>query len=726
VALGVVSLVGLGLLSAGAAGVVPQGGVAPGAPGAQATWTPADKHGFGTAMSRRSPVWFTLRGGELSEVYFPDASTPSYRDLQFVVSDGASFAQRDSDSSVQITRLAGLRSPTFRQVDTDRAGRWRLTKTYVADPARATVLVDVRFQSLTGRPYQLYVLAHPALLNDGMHNSASCAGARLVASGGRAAAAVLTSPRLRATSCGYEGASDGWTDLSSHHRMTWHYRSAPNGNVMQLGQTALNGRGRHQRLTVALGFASSPVGALAVAHASLSAGWTRVARRYSRGWSAYLAGLRRRPPSLRSPQERRVYAVSQMALAASEDKSHPGAYVASPTMPWAWGTGLQTPSGPYHLVWSRDLYEIATALLAEGDHAGALRSLHFLFDRQQQADGSFPQNSTVTGAPVLTNLQLDEVADPIVLAWQLGARNAWAWMHVKRAADFIVGWHDAQGHAAPYSPQERWENQGGYSPATIAAEIGGLVCAADIARANGDVASATRYEQTADAWRAHLDAWTLTTTGPYGSTYYLRLAKDGNPNAPTTYNVGDSGPANIDQRAVVDPSYLELVRLGIKAPKDPAILATLKVVDAQLAVTTPSGQFWHRYTGDGYGEGRDGSPWAVGQPPGSQTTVGRLWPIFAGERGEYELAAGQPAASRLAAMAAATNDVGFIPEQVWDQNPPSGSPGFTPGSPTFSATPLAWSHAQFIRLAWSITAGRPLERPTLVACRYVLSCSTGH
>ena len=200
------------------------------------------------------------------------------------------------------------------------------------------------------------------------------------------------------------------------------------------------------------------------------------------------------------------------------------------------------------------------------------------------------------------------------------------------------------------------------------------------------------------------------------------MTKDGNPNAGTTYSVGDSGPT-LDQRQVVDPSFLELVRLGIEPANDPDILSTIKVVDAQLGVQTPNGEFWHRYTGDGYGEQRDGGPWETGTTPGSQTTIGRVWPIFAGERGEYEVSDGQPADSQLRAMAATANDVGLLPEQVWDQNPPAGQPGFAPGTPTFSATPLAWSQAQFIRLAWSIAAGRVVEQPAAVACRYVRKCT---
>jgi glucoamylase len=73
----------------------------------------------------------------------------------------------------------------------------------------------------------------------------------------------------------------------------------------------------------------------------------------------------------------------------------------------------------------------------------------------------------------------------------------------------------------------------------------------------------------------------------------------------------------------------------------------------------------------------------------------------------------------LLALAAAANAGWMIPEQVWDENPPSGQPGFEPGEGTFSATPLAWSHAQFVRLALSIEAGRPVEQPRIVAERYV-------
>jgi glucoamylase len=384
---------------------------------------------------------------------------------------------------------------------------------------------------------------------------------------------------------------------------------------------------------------------------------------------------------------------------------------------------LENPSGAYHLVWARDLYQIATALAAAGDTAGANRAVDYLFFRQQKPDGSFPQNSTVDGTPHWTNLQLDEVALPIVLAWQLGRTDASLYSdHIKKAADFLVNYP-----GAPFTPQERWENQSGYSPGTIAAEIAGLVCAADIARHNGDTASAQQYEQTADAWAQQVQGWTATTNGPYDpKPYYLRLTKDGNPNAGTAYNIGDSGPT-VDQRKVVDPSFLELVRLGVKSASDPVIRNTLSVVDAQLGSGSGGRYFWHRFNFDGYGEKKDGSNWDVGLPSNTtedwanNTTIGRNWPIFGGERGEYDLLAGDAADARtqLAHMAQAANDGHLIPEQVWAPDfAPAGQPGFPLGEGTFSATPLAWSHAQFVRLAWSIDAGRPVEQPSIVAARY--------
>jgi glucoamylase len=713
--------------------------------GANADWLPANKTGFGTSYTTVSNVWFTLQNGRLSEVYYPRLDTPSVRNLDFIITDGQSFAVRAQDGSTSLTRLVNLGQPagqkevdddsadhptslTYQIVNRDRQDRWRLTTTFVTDPARPTLLIDVEFTALDGKPYQLYAVYQPQLNNPMMATSlgesGETKGKALVASDEKiqVASALVAAPEFTETANGYLGTSDGGTDLAQHYQLTTHDGSALNGTVVQTGKLPLTGLNASQHVTLALSFASTESEALDRAKDSLAAGFERVARNYADGWNKYLQSLHPAPPCLSSQQQRQLYAASCLVLAASEDKTYRGAFIASPSIPWAFGTGMVNPSGPYHGVWPRDLCEIASALMVDGDRDGAIRALDYLFNIQQKVDGSFPQNTYCDGKLIFQGLQLDEVADPIILAYKLGRKDAGTWSrHVKPAADFIMNFAPFNGHLAPWTPQERWEEQSGYSPASIASEIAALVCAADIARSNGDKGSARRYLAKADSWRSQIEKWTVTGNGPYSSSpYYLRLTKDGKPDSGTTYNLGNGGPSAIDQREVVDSSFLELVRFGIKPADDKVIINSLKVVDTQLSVTTSTGKFWHRYNSDGYGETSTGTPWD-GPPADSGTTHGRLWPIFAGERGEYEIAASNPSAAQtdLAAMANTASEGDLLPEQVWDNEPPSGQSGFASGAGTASATPLAWAHAQFIRLAFDLTAGRLLEQPSVVAERYV-------
>jgi glucoamylase len=684
-------------------------GAAPGAPGRASNWVTGDKDGFGTARGTASKVWYTLHRGELSEIYYPRIDTPSTRDTQLVVTDGGTFTDRENRDTIHRVRLLDARSLSYQQIDRAKSGKYLITKTYTTDPARSTVLVDIRFQSLTGHPYRVYVLHDPALSMTGNNDTGGTLAGALVASDGTSSDAVVASSGFAKTSSGYLGTSDGWRDLAADHHMDWTYTAAQPGNVVQTGATRLTGLPGGRHLTLAIGFAKTRNGARSTALGSLDAGFANVAHAYVTGWHHYLAGLKSVPASARSFATE--YHVSQMVLAGSEDKTYRGGFVASPGRPWAWANVLQN-LAVYHAVWSRDLYEIATALIAMGDRAAANRALTYLFTVQQKPDGSYPQNSRLSGEPVFGGLQMDEVSFPTVLAWQLGRTGSAAWQHVRPAEDFVV----ANG---PSTPGERWENASGYSPATIAAEIAGLVTGARIARMNGDAVRAHTYLTTADSWRQHLAQWTVTTNGPLSADpYYLRITADGNADAGTKIQISDGGPL-IDQRAVVDPSFLELVRLGVVRPHNATIRNSLDVVDAQLGYSTANGPFWHRASYDGYGEKADGSEWEP-TDPGSGITHGRGWPLLTGERGEYRLAAGHGAALDLATIArSADNASWLLPEQVWDHRPPSGSgPAFRPGEPTYSATPLAWTHAQFIRLAWSIVAGAPVETPQPVACRY--------
>jgi glucoamylase len=690
---------------------------APGGPGDPAVFTPADKLAFGTARGADSQVWFTLGGGRATEVFYPDLSTPAVRDLQLVVTDGESFVERAQDVAVRTEPVAG-QGLTFRQVATGTG--WTAVSTYVTDPARSSLLVDVDLQSQSGRPLQAYVLHDPALSRDGNDDNAATVDGALVADDRAAASALVAGRGFTATSSGFLGASDGWTDLADR-KLDWRYDSANAGNVVHIGQLQVDGT-EQRRETVVLGFGANRTEAVDTARSSLASRFEKAAADYAAGWKSYLDGLKAAPASLGTDHERAVYTSSLMVLAATEDKRNPGAFVASPTFPWAFGTDREIAPefGSYALVWPRDQYHIATGLIAAGDLPGANRALDYMLQRQQQPDGHLAQNTRVDGTPYWTSIQLDETASPMLLAWLLGRTDQSTMDGLRRAAEFMVNYNQ-DGNTAPWTEQERWENQSGYSPATIAAEISGLVCLADLLQRTGDNEGAQRYLAVADSWASKVDGWTVTRTGPFSSDpYYLRLSKDGLPDNGTKYNLGDNNPDDVDQRAVVDPSFLELVRLGVKRTDDPAILNTIAVIDQQLSEQTPAGQFWHRFSSDGYGEQADGGPWNVNWPQPTRT-YGRLWPIFAGERGEYELLAGDAgtARTRIGAIAATANSGLMLPEQAWDNRAPN---GIQPGTATTSATPLGWTHAQFIRLAWSVEAGKPVEHPAVVACRYTGRC----
>ena len=397
-----------------------------------------------------------------------------------------------------------------------------------------------------------------------------------------------------------------------------------------------------------------------------------------------------------------------MTVKAHEDKTYRGAFIASLTLPWGFAVNADEGGGGYHFVWARDEYQQVSSLLAAGDRAAAERAVTWLFTHQQQADGTFPQNSHVDGSPDQRNVQLDETAFPIILAWQLSRTDDATWAGVRKAANALV----ARG---PTTPQERWEETGGYSNSTLPAMIAGLVAASDLARQRGDTDRARLWLGVADEWQRSMEKWLFTTNGPLGDgRYYVRIDDDGDPNDGSERDFGNAAGVH-KENAVVDGGILEAVRLGVKAPNDPYVAGSLPEIDASLATDTPSGRVWHRYTFDGYGEKDDGSPWTFNTPG----TEGRAWPLLSGERGEYEVANGRSGLSYLQTMANTANDGYMIPEQVWDEAQPAPAPyGYQPGKATGSASPLAWAMAQYVRLARAIAAGKPVETPAVVSDRY--------
>jgi glucoamylase len=725
--------------------------VAPGAPGTLSHFDLARKDCLGTSAGRASKVWYTVANGVLSDVYSPTVDNTNVETMQFLVTDGQTFTDLQTRDTTYATRTLDPGGMVCEVTSTARNGRYKIVTAYATDPDRDAVVIRVRL--VTSQRLHLYVRIDPTVngnggggpANGGADDATSSPTALVsvdtntVTNAANRTYAVPNAMALRAdrpfrvASSGYAGtASDGLTQLDSAHRLTDVYTSAPQGNVTQTGELDL----RHGEATLALGFGRDAQAATSVAGTALRPSWTATAAKYAHGWQAYDA-------KLRNARDAHYY-FSANVVKASEDKTFPGAIAASLASPWGQAVSAgDTPGGKpvyfgsYREVFARDLYEAYTGLLTAGDIATARDAVRFLFLRQQQADGRFPRNSLLNGqvAPDTGGDQLDESAYPILMAYQAGlSTDSELWPHIRAAANFVV----AHG---PSFGSERWEEQSGYSPSTIAAEIAGLVAASVIADRHNDHAAAQVYRATADHFQRSIKGWTVTTTGPYtDGRYFIRLSKTGDPNAAITYNLGNGGP-DADQRAVIDQGFLELTRLGILPANDPDVLRSLPVVDQVIGRITPSGQGYYRYgtatpgTEDGYGDcyepdptncAPSGKPWPTGN-----VGSGHLWPVLSGERAEQRLQTGDRsgAATLLAAMNAYASDTGLVPEQDWENpdlapspygtDPTTASIGYTTGEPAGSASPLTWAQAQYVRLALSVGAGRPLEQPDIVRARYV-------
>ncbi len=731
---------------------------APGGPGAPSHFDLARKDCLGTARNTTSKVWYTVAGGVLSDVYYPTVDNTNLETLQYIVTDGSTFTDlqaRDMTYTAEaVTDTGGM---ACRITATAKSGRYTIVTTYVTDPARNTVLMRVAFEpkpKAKGPTLRMYVRFDPTVNGNGGGGSGNGGADAATVDGSSGHPILVASDPVTATnaanrdyaqpvfaaldgpfgdaSTGFAGSeSDGLAQLDASHGLTPTFPDARDGNVVGTALVTLNGSGK---TLLALGFGATQSEAVGAAEGSLGAGFDAALTSYGAGWAAYDATLTRpRTEKLQGvtvtqrKQLDAAYFMSANVLKASEDKTFPGAIVASLASPWGQAISAGDPAntyfGSYREVFSRDLYEAWTGLLADGDLGTARDATVFLFERQQLPDGSLPRNSLVNGktAPDSFGTQLDEVAYPILMADQLGLTDASLYSaHIKPAANYLVAHGPAFG-------SERWEEQSGYSPSTIAAEIAGLLAAADLARSNGDPASAAIWLGVADDMQRSIKSWTVTTNGPLSADpYFIRLSKGGDPNAAITYNLGNGGP-DLDQRAVIDAGFLELVRLGELAPADPDVARSLAIVDATIRTATPSGPGWHRYNGDGYGDNAaDGRPWA---PSGKGT--GHLWPVLSAERAEQSLATGDAAGatSLLLGMRNFASGVGLIPEQDWESGPVPASPygtdptiasiGFTNGHAAGSASPLTWSAASFVRLTADLAAKRNVALPAVTQTRYV-------
>lgn len=696
---------------------------APGWPGIEPRWTSSSKTGVGTALNLHSRVWFTISHGILNEIYFPRVDQACTRDFGLIVTDGKAFFSEEKRHCTfeNVPFEPGI--PAYRLTNTSNDGRYRIEKEVLSDPWRSVVLQKIRFVPLQGslRNYRLYALLAPHLANFGYGNTgwlADYKGTPMLFAQREASVLALASsaPWLK-RSVGFAGASDGWQDLSQHFQMTWEYNRAENGNIAltaEIDLIACNGE-----FLLALGFGGIWAEAGQQAISSLLSSYEETSENYVFHWRHWQKGLKKLDAQ---PRHKDLYRSSTAVLRIHEAKDFLGGIIASLSIPWGFNKGDEDLGG-YHLIWPRDLCENAGGLLAAGAYDDALRVLHYL-EATQEADGHWSQNMWLDGRPYWNGLQMDETAFPILLVDLMrreaprcfGNNKRW-WPMVYKAASFIA----AHG---PVTQQDRWEEDGGYSPFTLAAEISALLMAADFAEAINLRDPAEFLRQMADTWNDNIERWTYAKNSDLARQsgvegYYVRITPDDGDGAasPLQGYVPIKNRTMSDDRPaveVVSPDALALVRFGLRSPDDPRILNTIKIIDEFLRVKLPSGPNWYRYNSDGYGEHEDGSPF-------DGTGTGRPWPLLAGERAHYELAAGNTASAEalLEVMEKSAGTSRLIPEQVWDAHDIPERELFA-GKASGSACPLVWAHSEYIKLRRSLVDGKIFDQPPQTVERYLI------
>ena len=680
---------------------------APGAPGISPTWTSSAKDIVGTSLGP-ARLWYTLGYGIINEVYFPRVDLPQIRDLGFLVADGQGFwteVKRGRDYTLELP-APGVPAPTV----VHHHERFTLTLRVAPDPERDVLLIEVTLEG--DASLQPYVLLAPHLGGSGHANIAACGihyGRRVLwaEQGPFGLALAAADERQREAfgrrSAGYVGFTDGWQDFDKHGAMTWEHERAGPGNVALLGELP-------RRAVLALAFGPSKIAAATLAATALQQSFERVRRAHIDRWTQWHDACDARAGACElSAALAAQFHTSRMVLRCHQDKVYPGAMVASLSVPWG---NARDERGGYHLVWPRDLVECAGALLGVGGEHEARDVLRYLI-ATQHADGHWNQNQWLGGTPFWHGVQLDETAFPVLLAALLAEHDALDGIGpeemVLLALQFIA-------RTGPVSDQDRWEEDRGVNTFTLAVVIAALVAGAEFL----DAADRELALALADDWNARIELWTVSRQSKYIERFdipghYFRVApaeallneEARQSNLPIKNRTQDAAEPAEDQIAT---DFLQLVRFSLRSAEDPLVLATLKVADALLEVTTPAGPVWHRYDGDGYGEHEDGAPFdGVG--------VGRAWPLLTGERGHYELCAGRSPRSFLDAMAAMANANRMLPEQVWDTKPIAAR-DLALGRPTGSAMPLAWAHAEFLKLALSERLGRPYDCARAVRERY--------
>ena len=710
------------------------------------SWARADKDAVGTTASGASPVWYTVAGGILTEVFYPDVDTPQIRDFQLIITDGASFFHDFQRDFTHETTYPDPQATAVRITSKAIGKNYQVVQDIITEPDAPCLLLRTK---LIGDPaflqtLHVYALLAPHLARTGFNNSGYSVvtneGTRLIASNDVYGLALGADCDFAMTACGFVAVNDGWTDIVGNRRLPiWRFDAAENGNIALTGELNLRDK---REFVLALAFCTMdgatiasdralPQGAaLTAVTEALAYPFDDPAASYAH-YQAFVQGWKSRsggqyvPPANATGDGGRLFEVSRNVLLAHEDKPHGGALVASLSVPW--GVRAQDDDAGYHLVWPRDMTQSATALLAAGEIDLPLRALMFLSQAQFQ-NGRLPQNFFIDGRYFRNADQLDEYSFPIILAYHMAQANALQGFDPKEMALGAAGAIIIHG---PMTQQERWEENEGYSPSTLASSIAALICAADLALNRwGDPVTAQFLEEHADFLESNLEKWCVTKTGtlvPGIPQYYIRMLPTnvknggGQPSLPENPDTASITIGNHDIRtpqpanSVVDGGFLELVRYGIRPANDHIVVNSVKVIDAILRKNLAGGPAYFRYNNDGYGQKANGDPY-------DGTGLGHPWPLLGGERGHYELAAGGNALPYVKALENFAGTRGLLPEQLWDlPDLNTANPPLKQGGATGSAMPLAWAHAEYLKLVRSVADGRVFDRLAPVANRYLVN-----
>lgn len=701
---------------------------APGGPGKKATWTTGAKSGIGKSINTASDVAFTLANGIVTEVFYPREDVACLRDMECIVTDGSSFFSEEKTDTDHEIEWMDEGVPAFRITNRCKEKKYFIEKEVIVDPIRNTLLQQIRFtvsEAEKNSDFKFHITVSPHIKNRGMGNSGWKGSYKgkpmLFASRENTVLAFATSTEMITCSVGFEGVSDGYTDLKQHFSMEWQYDDASDGNIVltaQIDQKA------NESVVVAIGFGNSEEEAANNALSSILDGFSIAKAKYIYEWQRWqrsLANIKSNWNTLG-----RDFRKSAAILRIHESRTFPGGIIASLSKPWGFAKGDDDNAGGYHLVWPRDLALSSGGFMELETKDDVLRILNYMMTTQEQ-DGKWSQNMWLAGVPHWTGVQMDQVALPILLvgaAYQKkyvsAERCKRYWPIVKKALSFLLT-------SGPYTEQDRWEEESGFTPFTLASQIAGLLTGSLLAEVNGETDLAAYCIETADHWNENIEKWTYVTDTSISKElgiegYYMRI----NPYYESAEEVKNryidlknhkEGEGKVLLADLVSVDALALVRFGLRAANDPKILNTIKVIDKKLKIETPYGPCWHRYNNDGYGEDADGKPY-------NGHGIGRAWPLLTGERAHYEIAAGNIDTARalLKAMEAFAENA-LLPEQIWDTDDIP-EKGLYFGRPTGSAMPLTWAHAEYLKLCSSIKHNRIADMPQFTEDRYIKNKTT--